>query len=147
MTKGLQIADDQVTLEDAQERIARYLAKKVNFQNDLAALKRGEITIDEFYAAHYEQDKNFLRAFTIPGEDFVELANQKGVEKVRAYLGIKKGEITPCLLLVGVNAANKDIIYSTEEEIVLDTSGIYDFTAPCPDACDKGSQLFIELLY
>lgn len=143
----LGIAQDQVTLKDAKERIARYLAKKVNFQNDLAALKRGELTIDDFYLTHYEEDKNFLRAFTIPGEDFKELIKLPGVVDARAYLGIKKGESKPCLLLVGVDKDNKDIVSDLETEIVLGTSGIYDFTTPCPDTCDKDSKLFVQNQY
>ncbi|GLB48249.1 hypothetical protein [Neptunitalea lumnitzerae] len=143
---NLTLAENQLTLEEAQKRISNYLASKENFQADLQLLEKGAIKPQEFYEKYKEDSNQVLRAFTIPGDDFISLANMEGVKQVRAYLGIKDGETKPCLLLCGVNDENKDIVYTVEQQTALElkTSGVYDFTSPCPSVCDTNSALFVK---
>lgn len=143
--KNLTIGESQVTLKEARARIANYLAKKSEFQLDLEALVAEKMTRVEFYEKYVQKQADFLRAFTIPGADFIELAKMEGVKDVRAYLGQKEGATQPCLLLCGVDEANADIVDSEAKQ--LGTSGVFDFTNPCPIVCDTKSELYVEVIY
>ena len=94
------------------------------------------------------------KAFFIPLKDLKNVLNQKGVEAVRAYIGvektIKKGQdyFEEKLMIVGVdsitntNPNGKDMLKVLPNG-KLDPNGgsIYDFSRPCPSACDPSSPL------
>ena len=88
------------------------------------------------------------RAFNIPKKDLIEVLAED-VASIRAYIGVEKIEVkgkqtifTEKLMIVGVDKNGKDMI-SSSDGLTLDDDGgdIYDFTDPCPDACDEGSPL------
>ena len=90
------------------------------------------------------------RAFNIPKKDLIEVLQEDGVESVRAYIGVEKIEnkgqqttFTEKLMIVGVNASGRDMLtLSSDGKTLVDGGGdIYDFTDPCPDACDDKSPL------
>ena len=96
------------------------------------------------YNKYYE-----CRAFNIPKKDLIEVLQEDGVEKIRAYIGVEKiknkGQQTifkEKLMIVGVDKNNKDMI-SSSDGLTLDDAGgdIYDFTDGCPDMCDEDSPL------
>lgn len=91
-------------------------------------------------------------AFFIPLEDLKEVLNQKGVEAIRAYLGVEEKDdrtFEEKLMIVGVtdisktNPNGKDMLTTLPGGKKLDPNGgsIYDFTRPCPSACDPNSPL------
>ena len=96
------------------------------------------------YNKYYE-----CRAFNIPKKDLIEVLQEDGVEKIRAYIGVEKiqnkGQQTVFkekLMIVGVDKNNKDMISSSDGLTLDDGEGdIYDFTDGCPDMCDEDSPL------
>lgn len=99
--------------------------------------------IDSNYKAH-----NDCRAFNIPLIDLQEVIKEKGVASVRGYIGVEEiiveGEpvFIEKLIIVGVDAAGKDMITSSNGVTLDDDGGdIYDFTNPCPNTCDDISPL------
>jgi len=116
------------------------------------------------------QHPNTTNAFLIPAVDFVEVLNEIGVlddaaaaqaqanannlnSKVRGYLAIDDNN-TEKMIFVGtenVNGVDRDIIDGTIDGTTptalkssaadTSTSGIYDFTDPCPPSCDDLSPL------
>lgn len=94
------------------------------------------LTKAQDWAARWRMDpNNTVKAYLIPKEDITQLMNETDVQDVRAYMGIdEKGEHK--LMLVGVDAKNKDLIN--------EASGwyVYDFTTPCPNYCDTTSPLY-----
>ena len=96
------------------------------------------------YNKYYE-----CRAFNIPKKDLIEVLQEDGVEKIRAYIGVEKiqnkGQQTVFkekLMIVGVDKNNKDMISSSDGLTLDDGEGdIYDFTEGCPDMCDEDSPL------
>lgn len=101
--------------------------------------------IDSNYKAH-----NDCRAFNIPLIDLQEVLKEEGVASVRGYIGVEEtiveGEpvFIEKLIIVGVDANGKDMLkLSNEDANLLDPESdpIYDFTNPCPEACDEGSPL------
>lgn len=86
------------------------------------------------YIAHHE-----LHAFVIPPADLKEVLDEKP-SAIRAYIGIDDlGEAK--LMIVGTKY-NEDT--DTFEDIIPvspENSGIYDFSRPCPNLCDKKSPL------
>lgn len=94
-----------------------------------------------------------LKAFNIPLIDLQEVIEEKGVSSVRAYIGVAKFEnhdtkppeirYEEKLLIVGVDKNGKDMIKAVDPNVLGDGEGedIYDFTKPCPDACDDDSPL------
>lgn len=96
------------------------------------------------YNKYYE-----CRAFNIPKKDLIEVLQEDGVEKIRAYIGVEKiqnkGQQTVFkekLMIVGVDKNNKDMISSSDGLTLDDGEGdIYDFTEGCPDMCDDDSPL------
>lgn len=97
------------------------------------------------YNKHHE-----LHAFLIPTIDLQEVLTESP-DAVRAYIGVEKtsdGQLIEKLMIVGTRLNPKTGIY---EDMITDpqrkgiTDGldgdIYDFTRPCPTACDPGSPL------
>jgi len=96
---------------------------------------------------------NRLKAFNIPLIDLQEVIKEKGVNSVRAYIGVAKFEnhdtnppeilYEEKLLFVGVDENNKDMITVVDPSELGDPEedDIYDFTEPCPDLCDPDSPL------
>lgn len=90
--------------------------------------------VEGVYNKHKE-----IHAFLIPKES-IEGVMAQGVDSVRAYLGVdEKNEEK--LMLVGtkydkVTDTYIDMLPGGEIE-----GRIYDFTRPCPPACDKKSKL------
>ncbi len=90
------------------------------------------------------EPNNYIRAFYIPMEDIMNLAKfHTEAVAVRAYLGLpSKDDVTAIkLVLVPVTAKNTDIL-SVPGITGEVQSAIYDFTSPCPQACDIQSPLF-----
>ena len=106
------------------------------------------------------------KAFLIPAVDLVQVLNEIGVlgdkaaakaqakakakaKDVRAYVAIGSeagGPVEEKLLLVGTNKDDKGIYRDIIDGKSLGAnngpnSGIYDFTSPCPTACDPDSPL------
>ncbi|RWW98750.1 hypothetical protein [Flavobacterium cerinum] len=86
------------------------------------------------YNKHHE-----LHAFLIPKDDLLEVLAE-GVDSVRAYLGVDENNVEK-LMIVGTK-------YDEVTETYIDMlpggqieGSIYDFTRPCPPACDKKSKL------
>ncbi|MEL1242735.1 hypothetical protein AAEO56_00560 [Flavobacterium sp. DGU11] len=83
--------------------------------------------------------KNELHAFLIPKEDVIQVLAE-GIDAVRGYLGIDdNGE--PKFMIVGTK-------YDHVTETFIDMipgkypgANIYDFSRPCPNACDNSSPL------
>lgn len=116
------------------------------------------------------QHPNTVNAFLIPAVDFVEVLNEIGVlddaaatqaqanannlnSKIRGYLAIDDSN-TEKIIFVGtenVDGVNRDIIDGTIDGTTPtalkssasnpSTSGVYDFTTPCPPDCDENSPL------
>ena len=85
----------------------------------------------------YNKQKNHkkIRAFNIPINDFKGILNETGVKGVRAYIGVeikKGGTFEEKLMFVGVDKNNNDMLPSKSPN----KGSIYDFTYPCPSACD-----------
>ena len=98
---------------------------------------------EKTYNAHHD-----CRAFNIPLKDLKEVINEDGVESVRGYIGVERQNINgenvfiEKLIIVGVNAAGKDMISSMNgEDLDQDSGFIYDFSRPCPNLCDPESPL------
>jgi hypothetical protein len=87
------------------------------------------------YNAHHE-----LHAFLIPKDDLLGILGE-GVDAVRAYLGVDENNVEK-LMFVG---AKYDQITETYIDMLpgrtLSGGNVYDFTRPCPPACDKKSPL------
>lgn len=101
------------------------------------------------YISNIDHDPDYIRAFYIPMEDITSLAQFEKCPGVRAYLAMgAAGDISSLkIILVPVDADNKDVLNiivpggSTKEGATIQ-SAIYDFTTPCPQACDVQSPLF-----
>lgn len=100
------------------------------------------------YISGIDSDPNYIKAFNIPMVDIQELAAFTQCTSVRAYLSMKvPGDITSLsLILVPVDKNNKDILSiplpNGASEEAAEQSTIYDFSTPCPQACDVDSPLF-----
>ena len=93
------------------------------------------------YNKHHE-----LHAFLIPKVDLVEVLTE-GVDAVRAYIGVNDEGVEK-LMIVGtkldpVTGVYVDMITFGNETSNSDPAAddIYDFTEPCPSACDPKSPL------
>lgn len=82
---------------------------------------------------------NEVHAFLIPKESLLGVLSQ-GVDSVRAYIGVDDDNVEK-LMFVGTR-------YDQESDTYVDMlpggaieGSIYDFTRPCPPACDKKSIL------
>ena len=85
-----------------------------------------------------------LKAFNIPKIDLIEVLQEKGVESIRAYIGVEKTEVKgeqptfeEKLMIVGVDGDGGDMLPRDTKN----KGFIYDFSKPCPSACDSESPL------
>ena len=96
---------------------------------------------------------NELHAFLIPKIDLQEVL-MEGVDAVRAYIGVEKvvenglTTFVEKLMIVGTKYDEKTGIYVdmitdgvTNNEVGMVVDSIYDFTQPCPNACDPNSPM------
>ncbi len=89
----------------------------------------------EWAASWRSNPNNTVKAFLIPNIDITQLLAEKGVQDVRAYVGIDDNNEQK-LMLVGVDSEGNDLIDEANGQF------IYDFTQPCPKKCDINSPLF-----
>ena len=84
------------------------------------------------------QEKFDLKAFYFHRNDIECVLAEVEAKGVRFYMGIKEEDDKKCpeMLLVGVDEDGIDLI-----DTKGDNSRIYDFTLPCPRACDIISKL------
>ncbi|MFV8392591.1 hypothetical protein [Flavobacterium sp. LB2P6] len=92
------------------------------------------------YNKHHE-----LHAFLIPKIDLLEVLRED-VDAVRAYIGINDEGVEK-LMIVGtkydpVTKIYVDMISVGVENTTAQPDDIYDFTQPCPTACDPESPMF-----
>jgi hypothetical protein len=92
------------------------------------------------YNKHHE-----LHAFLIPKIDLLEVLRED-VDAVRAYIGINDEGVEK-LMIVGtkldpVTGIYVDMITVGVENMTGQPDDIYDFTQPCPTACDPESPMF-----
>jgi hypothetical protein len=85
-----------------------------------------------------------LNAFLIPKADLIEVLAE-GVDAVRAYIGVDDDNVEK-LMIVGTKFDASTNTYVDMITVGLNdtTDGeddIYDFTRPCPTACDPNSPL------
>jgi hypothetical protein len=92
---------------------------------------------------------DFIRAFEIPLDDLVNaaaLTQKYGGTGVRAYIGLnEEGDPTSAkLAIVPISEKGQDILKVPElfQAAAEEESTIFDFTNPCPQACDLNSPLF-----
>jgi hypothetical protein len=95
------------------------------------------------YISVLDPNPQYIRAFNIPMEDIVELAQFTKCPSIRAYLSMEiAGDISSLkVVLVPVDVNNKDVL-SVPGATGVDESSIFDFTSPCPQICDIDSPLF-----
>lgn len=105
-------------------------------------------------------EHNECNGFLIPAADLQQaldlLEGQEGDTYVRAYIGVKnEGRVTEEKLVIVATIADeedstiyRDLIYgevdgvgATEPPSSKVNSGIFDFSDPCPPACDDKSPL------
>jgi hypothetical protein len=85
------------------------------------------------------QDIFDLKAFYFHRNDIECVIQEVAAFGVRFYIGIREEEtVCPEMLLVGVGEEGNDLINTNDNAI---NSRIYDFTVPCPRACDFISKL------
>ena len=90
--------------------------------------------VEGTYNAHHE-----LHAFVIPTVDLQELLAENP-SAVRAYLGVDDlGEEK--LMFVGTTYNEETDTYVDNVPLSKVSDGIYDFSRPCPNLCDKESPL------
>lgn len=99
------------------------------------------------YIGQYEPADQYIRAFNIPMSDIQNLADFTDCPSVRAYLAMETpGDISTLkIILVPVNQKNNDVLSIQVPDGsggMVEQSAIYDFTTPCPQACDVNSPLF-----
>jgi hypothetical protein len=89
---------------------------------------------------------DFIRAFFIPVDDIkflYELTVKYGGEGIRAYIGLAEADKPSSAKLALVPTSGPepgaDILDDPNDDF---DSTIFDFTQPCPQACDFGSPLF-----
>jgi hypothetical protein len=77
-------------------------------------------------------------SFIFNADDFRELLKEESVHYIRLYVGLKiedkhdHDKIVEKMICVAADKNQKDILSSTKTE---NTSGIYDFSHPCPPLC------------
>lgn len=86
------------------------------------------------YNAHHE-----VHAFLIPKEDLVGLLSEN-VDAIRAYLGIDENDVEK-LMFVGTKYDAATDTYVDMVPGKKPEGDIYDYTNPCPPACDPESPL------
>jgi hypothetical protein len=85
-----------------------------------------------------------LKGFLIPKADLIQVLAE-GVDAVRAYIGVDD-EHCEKLMIVGtklntVSGVYEDMITVGVGNVPNLQNDIYDFTSPCPPACDTNSPL------
>jgi hypothetical protein len=93
---------------------------------------------------------DFIRAFEIPLDDLLNaaaLTQKYGGTGVRAYIGLAvEGDPTSAkLAIVPIDVKGNDILKvpdGSQQVAGEEESSIFDFTNPCPQACDLNSPLF-----
>ena len=85
-----------------------------------------------------------VNAFLIPKVDLLEVLAE-GVDAVRAYIGVDDTGLEK-LMIVGTKFNPEtgiyvDMISGTLGNSAVGEDNIYDFTEPCPPACDPESPL------
>ncbi len=121
-------------------------------EQNTISLKKAKKWAKEWRDDEASYNKYFeCRAFNIPKIDLIEVLQEDGVEGIRAYIGVEKtkdkktGENTfeEKLMIVGVDANGKDMLTlsSDGDTLTSDSGNIYDFSRPCPTACDFSSPL------
>jgi len=91
---------------------------------------------------------SYIHAFYIPMDDIVQLANfHTEAIAVRAYLCMENttDPMTAKVVLVPVSEKGTDILSThvpATDGSTVEVSSIYDFTQPCPQACDFDSPLY-----
>jgi hypothetical protein len=93
---------------------------------------------------------DFIRAFEIPLDDMLNaaaLTQKYGGTGVRAYIGLDvEGDPTSAkLAIVPIGEKGNDILTvpdGSQKVAGEEESSIFDFTSPCPTACDLNSPLF-----
>lgn len=91
----------------------------------------------DWTTAWRENYPDMVKAFRIDVAEIHEILATPGIAYVRAYMGYDDGAKTEKLMLVPVDANNKDLI----NENPSSDSCVYDFTLPCPSTCDLDSPL------
>jgi hypothetical protein len=98
-------------------------------------------------AKHKARSK--AKAFCFSPDEIMVVINQPGTVRVRFYLGLnineKTGIVTEKMICVGVDEKGHDMLPRLNEHgKQMEGTGdgeIYDFSHPCPDACDEKSPL------
>ena len=85
-----------------------------------------------------------VHAFLIPKKDILEVLVE-GIDAVRAYIGVNDKGVEK-LMIVGTKLDPLTGIYedmiSEGDGVNKEADTIYDFTEPCPTACDPESPMF-----
>jgi len=86
-----------------------------------------------------------LHAFLIPKADLLEVLTE-GIDAARAYIGVDDNGVEK-LMIVGTKydpatGIYVDMITTGDGNVGNIDDPIYDFTQPCPPACDASSPMF-----
>lgn len=85
-----------------------------------------------------------VHAFLIPKKDILEVLVE-GIDAVRAYIGVDDNGVEK-LMIVGTKFDSSTGIYvdmiSQGDGVNKEVDSIFDFTEPCPPACDPKSPMF-----
>lgn len=128
------------------------MEKETNLEESLSNKKPNSIslkTAQKWAKRWSKKEGNYnkhhrLNAFLIPKEDLLEVLAE-GVDAVRAYIGVDDNNVEK-LMIVGTKfdaATNTyvDMITVGVDGVTQGEDDIYDFTRPCPTACDPDSPL------
>jgi len=95
------------------------------------------------------KEESMAKAFLFHPDELAVLIKQPGVVQVRFYLGLApddNGVLKSKLICVGVNDKGKDMVPPLDPGSSNADEGsvgeIFDFSHPCPDACDESSPLY-----
>lgn len=98
------------------------------------------------YMQSQGEPSDYIRAFFIPLADIqylYELTVKYGGEGIRAYVGLEKENDPSSAKLAMVPTSGpipgQDVLDDPNDDL---ESTIFDFTSPCPSACDFSSPLF-----
>lgn len=136
---------------------------KISLENAKIRIKKWLSTMAS--APGYRENPDTIpRALFISLEDIKELIADydKGHRKeklvgVRVYIGLKElweGNDEPRTYILDglmvpvikhLSGAHVDVVYQNEETADSAKTSIYDFTAPCPQYCDKSSELYLSV--
>lgn len=84
-----------------------------------------------------ENFPDMVKAFRIEVDEINQILATPNIAYVRAYMGYDEDTKMEKLMLVPVDANNKDLINDNPSS----DSCVYDFTLPCPSTCDLDSPL------